>query len=143
MPPFYKMPFRWIDNKENTLEIWEHNSLTKEGFKKFIYILLFFMSLPLIVLIGTMIFWVMLLFISIAFIGMYFAIFLNKKNRKHYEILEIKDDDVLLYHYNGNKEYIWNSNKYWTNIKIHPNNKIKNYITLRGNTQREVELVRF
>ena len=73
------MPYRWTSeaetqNSERVLELWPHNSLPKSGFALFIAVTFLLILLPLLAMVGTVIFWGLLPFMMFALWGIWTAL---------------------------------------------------------------------
>ena len=142
------MPYDIRDNINDTqikiIEVWPYNSLKPKGFVLFLGSTFILISLPLFNVLGTTVFWGLLPFLLVAFIGVWFALRRNLNDRQILEQLTLSQEEIALIRQNPTGEHKrWVCSPYWAKLKIYETEgPVPNYITLTGNG-REVELGAF
>ena len=142
------MPYDISDDIKNTqikiIEIWPYNSLKPKGFVLFLGLTFALISLPLFNVLGTTVFWGLLPFLLVAFMGVWFALRQSLNNRQILEQLTLSKEEIALIRQNPTGEHKrWVCSPYWAKLKIYETEgPVANYITLTGNG-REVELGAF
>ena len=129
------------------LDLWPHRSLPARGFAVVIWIMFGGALLPLIPFIGSIAFWVLLLFMMTALAALWIALRRSDRDRLREELL-IWPDRLALTHWTEKGEALtWRANPYWVRLTLHPKSgQIENYLTLAGGDQdapREVQLGTF
>ncbi len=120
-----------------------HKSLTPEGFVWFIGLTAAFLSLPLLAIIGTAIFWALLPFIAAAVAAVWWGLTRSWADMELYEELLIWDDLVRLERHERRGVKDWQANPYWVQVRMHrKGGPVPNYVTLAGG-EREVEIGAF
>ena len=142
------MPYDIRDDIKDTqikiIEVWPYNSLKPKGFVLFLGSTFVLISLPLFNVLGTTVFWGLLPFLLVAFMGVWFALRRNLNDRQILEQLTISKEEIAIIRQNPTGEHKqWVCSTYWAKLKIYETEgPVTNYITLTGNG-REVELGAF
>ena len=142
------MPYDIRDDIKDTqikiIEVWPYNSLKPKGFVLFLGSTFVLISLPLFNVLGTTVFWGLLPFLLVAFIGVWFALRRSLNDRQILEQLTLSQEEIALIRQNPTGEHKrWVCSPYWAKLKIYKTEgPVRNYITLTGNG-REVELGAF
>ena len=132
------------DTQIKIIEVWPYNSLKPKGFVLFLGSTFVLISLPLFNVLGTTVFWGLLPFLLVAFMGVWFALRRSLNDRQILEQLTLSKDEIALIRQNptGRQQH-WVCSPYWAKLKIYKTEgPVTNYITLTGNG-REVELGTF
>jgi uncharacterized membrane protein len=121
-----------------------YKSLTPEGFVWFIGITAALISVPLLSIIGTSVFWALLPFLVAAVWGVWAALKRSWRDMELYEDVMVWDDLIRIERHDPRrKPRDWEANPYWVRPTLHANGgPVPNYLTLRGGA-REVELGAF
>lgn len=100
--------------------------------------------LPLFSVLGTVILWWMLPFLAAAVAMLWFALKRSYADRRVYETLERKGDDVTLTHFPARGQPVsWSCNIFWVRVDIHKTGgPVDHYLTLTG-SGRTVEIGKF
>ena len=132
------------DNQITIIEVWPYNSLKPNGFVLFLGSTFVLISFPLFNVLGTTVFWGLLPFLILAFIGVWFALRRSLNDRQILEQLTLTKEEIALIRQNPTGEHKrWVCSLYWARLKIYETEgPVANYITLTGNG-REVELGAF
>ena len=132
------------DTQIKIIEVWPYSSLKPKGFVLFLGSTFVLISLPLFNVLGTTVFWGLLPFLLVAFIGVWFALRRSLNDRQILEQLTLSQEEIALIRQNPTGEHKrWVCSPYWAKLKIYKTKgPITNYITLTGNG-REVELGSF
>ena len=132
------------DTQIKTIEVWPYNSLKPKGFVLFLGSTFVLISLPLFNVLGTTVFWGLLPFLLLAFMGVWFALRRSLNDRQILEQLTLSHEEIALIRQNPKGEHKrWVCSPYWAKLKIYETEgPVANYITLTGNG-REVELGAF
>jgi uncharacterized membrane protein len=142
------MPYDIRDDIKDTqikiIEVWPYNSLKPKGFVLFLGSTFVLISLPLFNVMGTTVFWGLLPFLLVAFMGVWFALRQSLNDRQILEQLTLSQEKIALTRQNPTGEHKrWVCSLYWARLKIYETEgPVANYITLTGNG-REVELGAF
>ena len=142
------MPYDIRDDIKDTqikiIEVWPYNSLKPKGFVLFLGSTFVLISLPLFNVLGTTVFWGLLPFLLVAFVGVWFALRRSLKDRQILEQLTLSKNEIALIRQNPTGEHKhWACSPYWAKLKIYETEgPVANYITFTGNG-REVELGAF
>ena len=142
------MPYDIRNDIKNTqikiIEVWPYNSLKPKGFVLFLGSTFVLISLPLFNVMGTTVFWGLLPFLLVAFMGVWFALRQSLNDRQILEQLTLSKEEIALIRQNPTGEHkSWVCSPYWAKLKIYETEgPVANYITLTGNG-REVELGAF
>ena len=132
------------DTQIKIIEVWPYNSLKPKGFVLFLGSTFVLISLPLFNVLGTTVFWGLLPFLLVAFMGVWFALRRSLNDRQILEQLTLSKEEIALIRQNPTGEHKrWVCSPYWAKLKIYETEgPVANYITLTGNG-REVELGAF
>ena len=132
------------DTQIKIIEVWPYNSLKPKGFVFFLGSTFVLISLPLFNVLGTTVFWGLLPFLLVAFMGVWFALRRSLNDRQILEQLTLSQEEIALIRQNPTGEHKrWVCSPYWAKLKIYETEgPVANYITLTGNG-REVELGAF
>ena len=132
------------DTQIKIVEIWPYNSLKPKGFVLFLGSTFVLISFPLFNVLGTTVFWGLLPFLLVAFMGVWFALRRSLNDRQILEQLTLSKEEIALIRQNPKGEHKrWVCIPYWAKLKIYETEgPVSNYITLTGNG-REVELGAF
>jgi uncharacterized membrane protein len=132
------------DTQIKIIEVWPYNSLKPKGFVLFLGSTFVLICLPLFNVLGTTVFWGLLPFLLVAFMGVWFALRRSLNDRQVLEQLTLSQEEVALIRQDPTGEHKrWVCSPYWAKLKIYETEgPVANYITLTGNG-REVELGAF
>ena len=122
-----------------------YKSLTPAGFVWFIGITAALISVPLLSILGTSVFWALLPFIVAAVWAIWTALKRSWRDHDLYEEVVLWDDLIRIErHEPRRKEPLdWEANPYWVRVALHAKGgPVPNYLTLSGGG-REVELGAF
>lgn len=121
-----------------------HTSLTPEGFVWFIGLTAALISVPLLSILGTAMFWALLPFLGAAVWGVWAALRRNARDRAIYEELLVWDDLIRLERHEPRRPTRnWEANPYWVRVTLYAQGgPVPQYLTLQGG-DREVELGAF
>ena len=154
------MPYRWTPNQITPLprppeedapvlrlDLWPHRSLKGKGFSATIWIMFCGGLIPVVPFIGTIAFWVLLIFMMTALAALWVALRRSDRDRLREEML-IWPDRVELTHWPAKGAALtWQANPYWLRLTLHPKEgKVEQYLTMKGGgpaQTREVELGAF
>ncbi|UWQ92653.1 DUF2244 domain-containing protein [Rhodobacteraceae bacterium M382] len=142
------MPYQWNTTSSTeplqVLQLWPHQSLPPKAHKWFILGTAVLIALPLLPFLGTVVLWGLLPFLTLAVLGMWYALDRNRHDQKILEILELGPQEARLERHNPHGAMQdWSCNRYWTTVEMHEQGgPVPYYITLRGNG-REVEIGAF
>ncbi|WP_417275217.1 DUF2244 domain-containing protein [Celeribacter halophilus] len=129
------------------LDLWPHRSLKGKGFSATIWIMFFGGLIPVVPFIGTIAFWILLIFMMTVLAALWTALRRSDRDRLREE-MQIWPDRIRLTHWPAKGEpKTWEANPYWVRLTLHPDNgKVEQYLTLKGGgpePAREVELGAF
>ncbi|MDG4649334.1 DUF2244 domain-containing protein [Roseibacterium sp. SDUM158017] len=127
------------------LRLTPHKSLTPEGFVWFIGATAVLISVPLLSILGTAVFWALLPFIVAAVWGVWTALKRSWRDRELYEEVTLWDDLIRVERHEPRRRtpLDWEANPYWVRVALHSSGgPVPNYLTLAGGG-REVELGAF
>jgi len=141
------MPYDWTrppSADDGELHLWPHQSLNPEGYVRFLGVTAALITLPLLPLMGTAVFWGLIPFLVLAVFGMKYALDQNRRHAQVLEVLRLGPEQAELIRRDGRgTEQSWRCNRHWTQVSLHPNSgPVPNYVTLRGGG-REVEIGAF
>ena len=124
------------------LDLWPHRSLTSRGFSGAIWLMFAGAVIAALPFIGTIAFWVLLIFMLTALAALWTALRASDRDRLREELL-IYPDRMALTHWTAKGQALtWEANPYWVRLTLHRDAKLENYLTLKGQS-REVELGAF
>jgi uncharacterized membrane protein len=127
------------------LRLTPHKSLTPEGFVWFIGATAVLISVPLLSILGTAVFWALLPFIVAAVWGIWAALKRSWRDHELYEEVTLWDDLIRVERHEPRRKASldWEANPYWVRVALHADGgPVPNYLTLSGGG-REVELGAF
>ena len=121
-----------------------HKSLTPEGFVWFIGLTAGFISLPLLALVGTSLFFALFPFLAAAVAAIWWGLKRSWRDMDIFEELVLWDELLRLErHEPDGTVKDWEANPYWVRLELHrKGGPVPNYLTLRGG-DRAVELGAF
>jgi len=124
------------------LTAWPYRSLKKKDFVRFMGATCMLLLLPLLALLGKNPLWVMLPFLLGTIALIWWFIERNYRDGTLTEVLEITPDIATLTRREpGGATQAWQSNPYWIIVTLHKSGgPVPQYLTLRGDGEREVEL---
>lgn len=127
-----------------SLRLTPYKSLTPEGFVWFIGVTAALISLPLLGILGTSVFWALLPFVVVAVWGVWTALQRSWRDMDLYEDVMIWDDLIRVERHERKRSLRdWEANPYWVRMVLHAKGgPVPNYLTLQGGP-REVELGAF
>lgn len=126
------------------LKLWPNRSLPKTGF---IYLLLtvwFFMTIPMLALLGSASFWGVIPFCLLTLLMLSISLRKNYNDGNIVEKLLVWSDLITVERVEVNKSIKkWEAVPYWSTVKLYKENgPVDQYLTLKGNG-REIELGSF
>jgi uncharacterized membrane protein len=127
------------------LRLTPYKSLTPEGFVWFIGLTAALISVPLLSILGTSVFWALLPFIVAAVWAIWAALKRSWRDHELFEVVTLWDDLIRIErHEPRRREPLgWEANPYWVRVALHAKGgPVPNYLTLSGGG-REVELGAF
>ena len=148
------MPFRVTKDIEEAparsgafafeVELWPHQSLTGTGFVWVIGITFAMACIPLVGLLGTVVFLAILPFAMISVGALWWSIQRNWRDRDIYETFAMTRERARLVRIDpGGRRRDWEANPYWMRVERHEKvGQIEDYLTLGGGS-REVEIGAF
>ncbi|ABF65024.1 hypothetical protein TM1040_2292 [Ruegeria sp. TM1040] len=141
------MPYDWTQPPSDhggELHLWPHQSLPPEGYMRFIGATAALITVPLLPLMGTPLFWGLIPFLTLAVFGMKYALDQNRRHAQIIEVLRLGPEEAELIRRDARgSEQSWRCNRHWTQVSLHPDRgPVPNYVTLRG-AGREVEIGAF
>lgn len=141
------MPYTWTDPAPDTaaaLHLWAHRSLPPRGFAWFIGITAALITLPLLAVLATPVFWGLLPFLALAIGAIWWALRRSWADRAITEDLVLTPDLVTLTrHGPRGRTQTWQANPHWVRLTRHETGgPVQHYLTLSGGP-REVELGAF
>lgn len=137
------MPVEWTSPDEGThnLRLWPYRSLPPNGFAWFIGVTAALVTLPLLAVIATPVFWGLLPFILLALAGIWFALKRSWADHAITEELTLTVARITLTrHGPRGRVQTWEANPFWVEVLLRESGgPVPLYLTLRGEG-REVEL---
>ncbi len=125
------------------ITIWPNRSLGSTGVTWLFAIATLGLTMPLLPVLGTRIAWVLLPFLIMPLVLLYCFLRLSYRDGRLSETLRLWPDLITVTRRNPNgSEQFWNAHPFWVKLKIHPDGRPENYLTLKGNG-REIELGAF
>lgn len=101
------------------------------------------LALPLVALAGHPAAWGMLPFLVAALAALFIALRRNQRDGDLSEELKLWDDLVTVVRREPRGRVLtWHANPFWVRIRLYPDARLENYLTLQGNG-REIELGAF
>lgn len=121
-----------------------YKSLTPEGFVWFIGLTAALISVPLLSILGTSVFWALLPFTIAAVWGVWAALKRSWRDMELYEDVTVWNDLIRVERHDPRRSpRNWEANPYWVRASLHPKGgPVPNYLTLKGGA-REIELGAF
>ena len=141
------MPYTWTtqpSDKTQIMQLKPDESLPARGMAAFVLTTFTLILIPVIALLCTPVFWVLLPFVLLAVWGLYFALQQNHKQRQITEVLTLSKDNAQLTRKGPKGDtQTWECNRYWTQVNMHETDgPVPHYVTLKG-MGREVEIGAF
>ncbi len=143
------MPYEWSKQPPHhgadwTLSLWPYRSLLKREFVIFIGATAALVALPLLVLLGSVILWVLLPFFAITLSAIWYALHISYRRGEVLEELTASGAHITLRRTNPDgTTQNWQANRHWVRVQLHPTDgPVDNYIILSGG-DRKVELGAF
>lgn len=141
------MPYNWITPASGgggTLHLWPHQSLTPKGYARFIGVTAVLIAVPLLIVLGSSLWWGLLPFLMAALFGVKWALDRSRRDRQILEVLTLGPEEARLERFNPQgAAQSWACNRYWATVQLHADDgPVPNYVTLRG-CGREVEIGAF
>lgn len=140
------MPYQWLppSGDETELHLWPYRSLTRRGFVWFIGGTAALAALPMVVVLGSLVLWFVLPFITLALAAIWFALQRNSRDAEILEALRLTPSEMILTrHGPRHQRQDWAAHRHWVRINLHAEGgPVPNYLTLQGGG-REVELGAF
>lgn len=141
------MPYEWLPpsgDDSQRLHLWPYRSLPRRGMVWFIGGTAALIALPLLVLIGSPVMWMLLPFLIAAIAGIWWALNRSYKDAEILEDLTLTATSIsLTRHGPRGKRQEWQANPHWVRVTLHKTKgPVPDYLTLTGNG-REVELGAF
>ncbi|EYD71093.1 Integral membrane protein [Limimaricola hongkongensis DSM 17492] len=126
------------------MQLWPYRSLPKRGFAGFVGGTAALIALPLLVMLGTPVMWVLLPFLAAAVAAIWWALARSYRDGEVLERLEISPERLrLTRRERGRPDRVWEANPFWVELHLHEGERpVPGYLTLRG-AGREVELGAF
>ncbi len=153
------MPYEWVKRPNGApersgaplheeplaeLHLWPYRSLPRRGFVLFIAATSAMLALPLIAVLGTMVFWGLLPFLLAAVWGVWRALSHSYRQGELTEVLRLWPDRIeIARRAPDGQEQRWQANPYWVRVTLHSaGGPVPDYLTLKGDG-RAVELGAF
>ncbi len=140
------MPYEWTDTPQGArrLSLWPYRSLPRRGFVVFIGATAALIALPLVAVLGSVVFWGLLPFLAGTIAAIWYFLQRSYRDGEILEELEITPERVTLTRHNPRSpNQSWQANPYWVTVEIHARGgPVENYLTLKGG-DREVEIGAF
>ncbi len=125
------------------VRLWPNRSLPRKGFALVMGFTAVMLCLPMIPLIGTPVGWGLLPFVLAAFGLLWWFIRRSYRDGRLVEELAIWPDLIAVERREPRGRVLrWQANPFWVELKLHPDARPENYLTLRGNG-RTIELGAF
>jgi uncharacterized membrane protein len=123
--------------------LWPHQALTRRGF---VWVMVFagaMLCIPMIPLLGTAAAWGLAPFLLAALAGLWMFLRRNRRDLSLHEELRLWPDLVAVERHEPRGRVLrWQANPYWVRVRLHPDGRPENYLTLKG-AGREIELGAF
>lgn len=137
---------RWRERKDRPIyevALWPHQSLTLRGLKVVLGVAAAGLALPLVMALGTLVFWGLLPFMLLAFWGLVTAIRRNSRDRMIHETLRLWRDEIRVERHETDGRILrWQAKPMEVRLRLHRDARIESYLTLKG-AGREIELGAF
>ena len=142
-PDAFGDPFARTDPPVLALVLWPHRSLSRNGFAWFIGVTAAGLALPLVPLMGSLVGWGLLPFLSAALVAVYAAIQRSYRDGRLTEELRLWPDLITVERREPKgRVRRWHANPFWVQLGLFEDARIEKYLTLKGNG-REIELGAF
>lgn len=140
------MPYEWLPHSGDSrrLHLWPYRSLPRRGMVWFLGGTAVCITVPLLGLIGTPVWWGLLPFLLAALAAIWWALEKSFRDAEIVEEMEITPDQVtLVRHGPRGKRQDWQANPHWVRLTLHATGgPVPQYLTMKGQG-REVELGAF
>jgi uncharacterized membrane protein len=138
------MPYQWLPSPTPHLRLWPYRSLTTPGFVLFIGTTATLLAMPVIIMLGTPVLWMLLPFPAAAVAGIWWAIRRNDRDAAIVEDLRLSETEITLTRQGPHRKHAtWQANPHWVQVHLYPTGgRVPQYLTLRG-AGREVEIGAF
>jgi len=137
---------RWRERLDVPLyraELWPHQSMTSLGLGTVLIVTCAGLCLPLFPVLGTAVFWGLLPFMLLTFLGLCCAIWRNGRNLRISEVLSVWRDEVRVERREPTGRIRrWMAPPIEVRVRLHKDARIEDYLTLTG-AGREIELGAF
>ncbi|MGB0499448.1 MAG: DUF2244 domain-containing protein [Rubricella sp.] len=125
------------------ISLWPHRSMGATGVSWLMGLVAIGLSIPLVPFLGTPVAWGLLPFMVLTIWLLYLALRSNYRAAEIHEELALWPDLIRVTRTDRRDgTRAWEANPHWVQITLHTDQKIENYLTLRGNG-REIELGSF
>ncbi|MFS4439184.1 DUF2244 domain-containing protein [Paracoccaceae bacterium GXU_MW_L88] len=133
------------DEPTLALTLWPHRSLTRGGFRHFMIftgVLIFIPVLPVAGFLGV---WLVVVpFLLLTLFLLWLFIERNYYDGRIVEELRLWPDLIAVQRTDPDgSQKTWEANPYWVRLTLHPEARPENYLTMRGEDGREIELGAF
>ena len=136
-------PFQRSDPPRLAITLRPNRSLTPKVATRLMALLAAGLAVPLVGLAGSKVAWGMLPFLVAAFAALYLALRRNEQDGRLTEELKLWDDLITVVRREPRGRVLsWHANPFWVRLRLHPEGRVENYLTLQGNG-REIELGAF
>lgn len=126
-----------------SVTLWPNRSLSPKGLRIVIALVGFGLLIPLVPFIGTPIAWGLIPFMAGALFAVYAAFMRSYRDGRLHEVLRLWPDLITVERIDPKgATKRWHANPFWVELSLHPDAKLENYITLKGNG-RTIELGAF
>lgn len=136
----------WTERSDPPLyrvTLWPHRSLTQRGQGTVLRIAAAGFLLPLGASAGTPVFWGLLPFCALALALLWFGFRRSNRDAGLTEELTLWRDEIRVERREPHGRILrWSAPPYWVRLRLYPDGKVENYLTLRGGG-REIELGAF
>lgn len=126
------------------LSLWPYRSLPRRTMAGFLAVTCALITLPLLALLGSPVFWGLLPFLALTIAGVWYALERSFRDGTTLECLTLWSDRIELVQQsaNGTKKH-WHANPYWVSVNLYKTDgPVPNYVTLKSQ-DREVEIGAF
>lgn len=140
------MPYTWTRSPSETrLRAWPYRSLPRSGFAFMIGATFLLILMPAFSVLGSPILWGLLPFLMGAVAALWWGLQRSYRDAEILEELTITDNAVRLTRHNPRgPAQDWECNSHWARVEKHPKGgPVEDYLTLRGQGTREVEIGAF